>query len=349
MTSPRIPARDLDEVLAHTESVWRALDGATVLLTGVTGFVGAWLLEALAHARAHTGYRTNAVLSVRSESKLRERYPHLAGADWISTCVGDVRQLSLDSRHVDFVVHAASTATNAVVTADPFDTQDMVVRGTQRVLRVAIDAGASRALLVSSGSVYGRDNMAAVPLSENSAVGIDSFRSDRLLAESKRAAEAAGAEAMSRSSLGVLVARGFAMSGPWLPLNESFALGNFVRDALAGAPITVSGDGSPVRSYLYGGDVAAWLWSILISGTPGLAINVGSDEAISIAQLASLVADRGQGRVAPFAAADGTKRADYFVPDITRARRLGLSPRISVAMAVERMLEWHRAIPSFAT
>lgn len=344
----RIPARDLDEVLAHTESVWRALDGATLLLTGATGFVGAWLLESIAHARMHTEFRTNVVLCVRSEARFRDRYPHLATADWISARVGDMRTLALPGVPIDYVIHAASTGTNAAVATDPHDVQDLIVRGTQRVLRVAIDAGASRALLVSSGSVYGRQAGAMTALSEDSVYGGESFQANRFLAESKRAAEAAGAHAMSRSSLGVLVARGFAMSGPWLPLSESFALGNFVRDALAGGPITLSGDGSPVRSYLYGGDVATWLFTILVHGEVGRAVNVGSDESLSIAELAALVADRGRVLVSPYQKSDGTKRADYFVPDISRARLLGLAPRIPIATAVERMLEWYAAVPRLA-
>ena len=344
MTARRIPARDLDEILEHTANVWRELDGASVLLTGVTGFVGTWLLEALAHARLHTGYRTGAVVHVRSIEHFRERVPHLAAADWITTIVGDIREFRRPPVPVDFVIHAASTVSANAHSANPLGTQDLVVRGTQRVLHTAVECQATRVLLVSSGSVYGRNERAGIGLSESSHSGIDPFQSGRLIAESKRAAEAAGAATAAHSPLDVVIGRGFAMSGPWLPLTSTFALGNFVRDALAGIDIQLTGDGTPVRSYLYGGDVATWLWTLLLRGGHSEVFNVGSEEAISIADLAQLVAGRAGQRVVSVPEARGPSAVDYFVPDTTRARALGLQSRISISTAVDRMLDWYREV-----
>ena len=140
--------------------------------------------------------------------------------------------------------------------------------------------------------------------------------------EAKRCAELLTCARGERCGLRATVARCFAFVGPYLPLDSGFAVGNFIRDALTAREIVVRGDGSPRRSYMYASDMAAWLWTIGVAGEHGQAYNVGSDEAVTISQLASSIATRaGHGTSVRFlgdGALAGVGRS--YLPDISRAR-----------------------------
>jgi len=162
------------------------------------------------------------------------------------------------------------------------------------------------------------------------------------LARAKREAEKALVRAAKDSgSPAVVFARGFALCGPWLPLDSAFAFGNFLGAAMRGEPIAVSGDGTPVRSYLYSGDMVAWLWTLLLKGAPGRAYNVGSERAVTIGDLAHRVAALLGGTVEVAGVPAAGAKAHWHVPDTTRAKtELGLTETVPLNDAIVRTAQW---------
>jgi len=161
--------------------------------------------------------------------------------------------------------------------------------------------------------------------------------------EAKRAAEHLSVNYSRANEFEATIARCFTFCGPHLPLALNFAIGNFIADALAKRPISVQGDGTTYRSYLYTADLAVWLWALLVRGKNERAYNVGSDEEVTIATLAQTVANVAgspQGIQITQQPKPGAAPLRY-VPSVERARsELGLEPLIKLKEGIRRTLDW---------
>lgn len=333
---------DRTHVLSRTEDLWRGLRGARVLVTGGTGFVGSWVLEGLRWANERLDAAVDAVVLTRDPDGFGRTRPHLAHARGIRLHAGDVRSFDPPSGDFSHVIHGAASADAALYAREPLAMFDTIVQGSRRVLeRAARDR--AMVLLVSSGAVYGRQPPDLERMGEEYRGAPDPLDPDQVYGEGKRAAELLGAVTAREAGIEVKIARLFAFVGPYLPLDRHFAVGNFIRDRLAGGPIAITGDGTPLRSYLYGADLAIWLWTILANGTAGRPYNVGSDRPLSIEAVARTVADA----LAPSVEVTRAGTPDpgvppaRYVPDASRARsELGLEEWIGFEDGVRRTLQW---------
>jgi nucleoside-diphosphate-sugar epimerase len=337
-------SRDLDEVLERTRGIWASLNGARIFITGGTGLYGCWLLETLLRANERLGADVRAVVLTRDPDAFRKKSPRLADGDGVTLQRGDVVDFDFPQGGFDCVVHAAGILRQPGQPA-PYRLMREAVDGTIRVLDFARAAGVRRMLLTSSGAVYGPGDESRGRIREDSDTGPLSPDPQNVYAEAKRACEMLCRVAMCEGGPEVAISRGFAVIGPGMPLETHMAAGSLLRDAQAGGPLRILGDGRTVRSYLYCADLAEWLWTILVNGGTGTSYNVGSDRPVTVAALASAVSERFEpaprveilGRSAP------GSRPDYYVPDISRAREeLGLEVRTGFEDALDRTIAFLR-------
>ena len=346
MSAKQLAREDLDLVLALTGQLWEELRGQRIFLTGGTGFFGCWLVESFCHANRALDLKAEMIVLTRNPKAFEEKCPHLAADPAVTLHAGDVRTFDFPAGEFAFVVHAA-TETKAEPSANEhLEMFSTIVAGTERTLEFAASHGARKFLLTSSGAVYGRqpDELTHVPETYTGAP--DPMNPAHSYAEGKRAAELLCAIYAKRFGMECKIARCWAFCGPHLPLDAHFAIGNFIRDVLAGKPIQINGDGTPRRSYLYAADLAAWLWTILLRAPSLTPINVGSDLDVSILELAQTVAatvDAHTGVRVARQPAPGAVPARY-VPCVDRARELlGLRPTVSLEESIERTARWNRS------
>jgi nucleoside-diphosphate-sugar epimerase len=340
-----LPPEDLEHVLDHTRDLWDSLRGERLFITGGTGFFGMWLLESFLWANERLNLNAEAMALSRNPESAVRRAPHFADRPGLSYCQGDVRNFAFPSGKFSFMIHAATEASAAVNQGNPRLMFDTIVDGARRTLDFSQQCGVRRYLLASSGGLYGRQPPEIANVGEDYAGASDPFAPDAAYGVGKRAAELLCAIEHRSFGLETIIARVFALVGPYLPLDIHFALGNFLRDALSGGPIRVLGDGRPYRSYLYAADLAIWLWTLLFRGEPCRPYNVGSDRGISILEAARAVAplSTGSSEVTVAKKGDLSVPAPRYVPSVDRARReLGLDVWIPFADAVQRTFAWYQ-------
>ena len=334
---------DLNHILKRTPHVWDSLRNGHLFITGGTGFFGRWLLESLVQANQQLNLGLEATILTRDPALFAAKASHLARQSFLHFVAGDVRSFDFPAPVFSHFIHAATDASANLNTTQPLLMLDTIIEGSRRTLELARLCQTKSFLLVSSGAVYGRQPPELNHLTEDYSGGPSPTDPGSAYAQAKRIAEFLGVTYARQYGLPVKIARCFAFVGPALPLDIHFAVGNFIRDAMRGGPLEIKGDGTPYRSYMYAADLTVWLWTILEQGEVGRPYNVGSDQAISIADLAYTVA-------ALFAPAPSVSIArmptpgqlpERYVPSVERAIELGLKTQIDLQDALKRTIEWY--------
>lgn len=318
-------------------SSWRAFTGQRIFIAGGTGFIGKWLLATLLDANKKLSLDCHITVLSRDPGAFQRAWPKVAEmVHWIA---GDIRDFPITNEHFDVIVHAATDVATQISPQDVFST---CLDGTRRVLDLASRCGANRLLLLSSGAIYGPlpTDMTHVP--ETHLGGPDPLLGKSAYGEGKRVSEWLCAQA-SANGLEVKIARLFAAVGPHLPLDKHFAIGNFLQAAMAGEQIVIQGDGTPYRSYLYAADMTAWLWAVLIRGAKAHAYNVGSEESVSILDLAERISNLLGCKIdiATRHQPDPRTAPTHYVPSTARARiELQLPVAMELGEAIVRTASW---------
>lgn len=334
---------DLDEILEASRDDLISLRGGRILITGGTGFFGKWILETLMHAREHLlgGELTITVLT-RSRENARNVFGGAFDFDRVHWHEGDISTFAFPSGSFSHLIHAATPARASINDHDPLRMLEITISGTRRVLDFARRSGVSRFLLTSSGAVYGPQPPDCHGLSETFPGHLDPMDPKNAYAIGKLTSEHL-CRHFASNELSCLIARCFAFVGPGLPLDEHFAIGNFIGDALAGRNIIIKGDGTPYRSYLYPTDLMIQLLAVLLRGATCRPYNVGHPQAYSIREVAEAVSSQTNVRAEILGKPHPSARAARYVPEMSRLQsELNILPKVDLTESIRRTLDWHR-------
>jgi dTDP-glucose 4,6-dehydratase len=242
---------------------------------------------------------------------------------------------------VDLVLHFASPASPLDYLRLPIATLKVGAIGTLHTLGLAREKGA-RFVLASTSEVYGDPQVHPQP--ETYWGHVNPVGPRGVYDEAKRFAEALVMAYRGTHQVDTGIVRIFNTFGPRMRPDDGRAIPTFIRQALAGEPLTVAGDGRQTRSVCYVDDLVEGILRLADSDLAG-PVNIGNPEELSVLELATrirdLVGPSSPIEFVPRPVDDPTVRQ----PDITLAReRLGWEPTVPLREGLQRTVAWMREV-----
>ena len=315
------------------------------LITGGAGFIGSHLADALLERGDDV-----AVIDDLSTGRM-ENIQHLKPKPRFSYTIDTIQNRAVVAELVDnadVVFHLAAAVGVRLIIESPVQTIETNVKGTELVLEVA--AKKRKTVIVASTSeVYGKANI--LPFSEDNDIVLGPTSKSRWSYACSKAIDEFLALAYFRERhVPVCIVRFFNTVGPRQTGQYGMVVPNFVQQALSGRPITVFGDGKQSRCFTWVGDAVSAVIALAGRGEAvGQVFNVGSENEITIADLAYLVKEKTASKspvvFVPYEKAyeEGFEDMPRRVPDLAKIRQLtGYKPTVDLPEILDAIIEYYR-------
>ena len=315
------------------------------LITGGAGFIGSHLSEALLDA----GHQVLIIDNLSTGAM--ENIAHLKGRAGFEYYIDTVENEGLLAELIDrseVVFHFAAAVGVKLIVEQPVYTIETNVHGTEVVLKHAVKKK-KLVVIASTSEVYGKSE--AVPFREDSDLVLGATTKHRwAYACSKAIDEFLALAYWKERKLPVIIVRFFNTVGPRQSGQYGMVIPNFVRQALAGEPITVFGDGKQQRSFTHVADVVGALLKLMVEPKAiGQVINLGNPEEVTIQRLAERVRElsgsKSPIKLVPYDEAyeSGFEDMPRRVPDLTKAHAMiGYTPRHTLEDILVQVIDYFR-------
>lgn len=271
-----VHGRKYEDILeiAEDELRWDALEGRTILITGAGGFISYYLVTSLLLRNDIYSSNIRVIGLVRSYDRARAKYGDLMDREDLTIIEQDVCDSFTAVGCVDYIIHAASQASNWHFENDPVGTIKANLSGTINALELARECGATT-LIVSSLKTYGTVTDGSHELLEESQGYVDPDSYKNCYAMGKRAAETLAASYSKQYDMDVKIVRPSYIYGA-ASLDDDRVWAQFIANVVRGENILLKSNGAPYRSFCYVTDTARAIFRVLLEGENMQPYNISS-------------------------------------------------------------------------
>jgi nucleoside-diphosphate-sugar epimerase len=279
----------LIETVAAWDIGWESLDEKTLLITGASGGIGTFFIDALmCRNRLYNG-NVKIIALGRDKARLEKRFGKYSG-NRVSMLVHDVNSEIPSDTQCDFIIHAASSTHPLQYSTKPIETITANVMGTYNLLELASRQKKCRMVFLSSVEVYGQNKGDINKFSEEYCGYIDCNTLRAGYPESKRVGEALCQAYIHEKNVDAVILRLCRVYGPTTAEDDSKAVSQLIRNAVNHEDIILKSEGTQLYSYVFIADVISALMCVMRCGKTGEAYNAASDDSdISLKDIAGML------------------------------------------------------------
>lgn len=332
--------------VAALDIPWEKLQDKSMLISGATGLLGSFLVDVIMKRNADYGMNCKVYALGRNKDKAKERFTDFLGNKWLQFVQYDINKSLRDNDFtaIDYAVHLASNTHPVAYATDPIGTITTNIIGIKNMLDFCSKHQVSRIAFASSNEIYGENRGDVETFKEDYCGYINCNTMRAGYPESKRCGEALCQAYIKQARLNIVIPRFTRSYGPTMLMNDTKAISQFIRKAVAGEDIVLKSEGNQYYSYTYVADAVSGFLTILLKGECGEAYNIADATSdIRLKDLAAILAEIAHKKVI-FELPDAVEKAGYSKAtkarlDGNKIKTLGWKPMYTIDEGLKRTVE----------
>lgn len=343
----KIVQKDLSEIVQNIKNV-EMLKNASVLITGATGMIATYITYTLLHLNEKKNYHIQIFALVRSEEKARQKFGDFVENPNFHLVVQDVTEEIKITDKIDYIIHAAGSASPHFIVNDPVGIIKANTIGTMNVMELAKKNKPKKVLYTSTREVYGKVDDDILEITEDTIGKLDQMDARSCYPESKKMGENIVKSYEIQYGIpfnNVRIAHSY---GPGMNIHQDGrVMSDFIACVVDHKNIELNSDGTAKRAFCYINDCITAIFMILLNGKNGESYNIANEtEEIAIKEVALMLTNLFKEENLKVTYLDSTKVNREGYSKIARVKlstkkleNLGWKPQVKLEEGLKRTVE----------